>query len=90
MENLSKDEIVQILNFYKNKSVELEFSFLVLQINHRKELAKQKEINDSEYKKLQDTLIEQNEQNIKNFNKKIEDLKLQIEKNKKTKTKNVK
>ena len=48
MEDLTKEEILQLLIFYKNKSVELEFSYLVLQINNKKVLDK----NEKEYEKL--------------------------------------
>jgi uncharacterized membrane-anchored protein YhcB (DUF1043 family) len=92
MEDLTKEEVIQLIDFYKNKTVELEFSYLMLQINNKRELKKQKELNDSAYKKLQNTLTEQNEQNVENFNKTIEYLKSEIKKckNKKTKTQNVK
>ena len=48
MEDLTKDDFVQLLNFYKNKSVELEFSYLMLQINNKKVLDKK----EKEYEKL--------------------------------------
>jgi hypothetical protein len=38
MDNLSRGDIVQLLNFYKNKSSDLEFQYLILQINSKKEL----------------------------------------------------
>ena len=92
MEDLTKEDLKELIIFYKNKSIDLEFSFLVLQLNNKKELQKQKEDSNSRYKKLEDVLTEQNKQNIKNFTKTIEDLKLEIEKYKKkqTKTQNVK
>ena len=48
MEDLTKDDLVQLVSFYKNKSVELEFSYLMLQINNKKVLDK----NEKEYEKL--------------------------------------
>jgi hypothetical protein len=48
VEDLTKDDFVQLLNFYKNKSVELEFSYLMLQINNKKVLDKK----EKEYEKL--------------------------------------
>ena len=80
MEDLTKEDIIKIINFYKNKTVELEFSYLVLQLNHKKELEERKKISDSNYKKLQDNFIEQDEQNIKNFTAKINKLKSELEK----------
>ena len=48
VEDLTKDDLVQLVSFYKNKSVELEFSYLMLQINNKKVLDK----NEKEYEKL--------------------------------------
>jgi hypothetical protein len=42
MEDLSKEEIIQLLVFYKNKSSELEFSYLMLQLNNKKVLDEKK------------------------------------------------
>ena len=38
MSELNKNDFEQIITYYKNKSVELEFQFLILQLNSKKEL----------------------------------------------------
>jgi hypothetical protein len=67
MKDLSKEEIVELLIFYKNKSTELELSYLVLQLNSKKALdEKKKEYEDALY--LKDDLI-QSEKNSHNATK---------------------
>jgi hypothetical protein len=84
MEDLTKEEIVQLLNFYKNKSIDLEFSFLLLQLNSKKEITKKEE----EFKKILELKEEQYNVNLVSFKLLVEKLKEQN--NKKTKTANVK
>ena len=48
MEDLTREEIIQLLTFYKNKSSDLEFSYLMLQINNKKLLDE----NKKEYERL--------------------------------------
>jgi hypothetical protein len=84
MQDLTKEELIQILNFYKNKSIELEFSFLVLQLNSKKEITKKEE----EFKKILELKEEQYNVNLASFKLLVEKLKEQN--NKKTKTTNVK
>ena len=83
MQDLTKEEIVQLLNFYKNKSIETEFSFLLLQINSKKEITKKEE----EFKKILELKEEQYNVNLASFKLLIE--KLKKPNNKKTKTTNV-
>jgi hypothetical protein len=40
MEELSKEDLFKILKFYKDKASELEFQYLILQINNSKEVEK--------------------------------------------------
>ena len=40
MEDLSKDDVIEILTFYKNKLSESEFQYLQLQIQHKIALKK--------------------------------------------------
>jgi hypothetical protein len=84
MNDFTKEELVQILNFYKNKSIELEFSFLALQLNSKKEITKKEE----EFKKILELKEEQYNVNLASFKLLVEKLKEQN--NKKTKTANVK
>jgi hypothetical protein len=84
MNDFTKEELVQILNFYKNKSIELEFSFLALQLNNKKEITKKEE----EFKKILELKEEQYNVNLTSFKLLVEKLKEQN--NKKTKTTNVK
>jgi hypothetical protein len=90
MEDLSKEEVVQLLIFYKNKSVELEFSYLTLQINNKRVLdEKKKEYEDA--LSIKDDLI-QTEKNshisTKIFLKEeIQKMKKQLEKYKTTSNK---
>jgi hypothetical protein len=83
MNDFTKEELVQILNFYKNKSIELEFSFLALQLNSKKEITKKEE----EFKKILELKEEQYNVNLTSFKLLVE--KLKKENNKKTKTANV-
>lgn len=41
MENLGKEELLQIVNFYRQKCSDLEFQLLQLQINFNKAIANQ-------------------------------------------------
>lgn len=43
MENLGKDDLIQLLNFYRQKASDLEFQVLQLQININKINSKQSE-----------------------------------------------
>jgi uncharacterized membrane protein len=76
MNDFTKEELVQILNFYKNKSIEFEFSFLALQIKNKKDLAEQ----EIELSKLVAIKEGQLRLNSENFEKEIEKLKKENEK----------
>lgn len=86
MEDLTKEEIIQVVNFYKNKTSELEFSYLMLQINNKRELKKQKDISDKMYNDLNTNWHQQNNENIKNFTTKINKLNSELKKYKTKKT----
>jgi hypothetical protein len=40
MNDFTKDDYDQLVKFYKEKSLELEYQYLVLQLNNKKEVAK--------------------------------------------------
>jgi hypothetical protein len=77
MNDFTKEELIQILNFYKNKSIELEFSFLALQLKNKKDL-KEQEINLSNQVMIKEGQIKLDVENFKKENEKlkIENLKL--------------
>ena len=84
MQNLSNEDLISLINFYKNKSSDIELEFLKLQIVNKKELTnlesrltkensdrfirKEFELN-SRIKELEDTLLKLNKKNIKNKTK---------------------
>jgi hypothetical protein len=91
MEDLTREDLVQLLVFYKNKNADLEFSYLTLQINNKKLLDE----NKKEYEKLiviknqtNSDLIKRerdsNSENVKFLKKEIEKRDKQIEKYKAT------
>lgn len=55
MDNLSKDDLTQLIKFYKDKCSDLEMQYLVLQINHKYQLAKK--IEEEKNKVLNDSNI---------------------------------
>ena len=83
MENLEKEELKQVVNYYKNKISEVELSFLLLQLEMNKKLKEQKDIFT---KQTQVTNI-QNKKDIDNFKNTITKLQDEI---KKLKNKNIK
>ncbi len=83
MENLEKDELKQVVNYYKNKISEVELSFLLLQLEMNKKLKEQKDLFTEQ---IRVTGI-QNRQDIDNFKKTITKLQDEI---KKIKNKNIK
>jgi exonuclease I len=44
MEDLEKKDLLKIIEFYKNKTSQLEFEYLILQINKNNELYKANEL----------------------------------------------
>lgn len=57
MENFNKEDLIKIINFYKNKSSDIELDFLKLQITLQAEAKKNLEKNNQEWeKKLNDEL----------------------------------
>ncbi len=80
MEDLTKEELVEILTYYKNKTIDLELSYLMLQIKNKRDLKKQKDISDKMYNDLNTNWHQQNNENIKNFTKKIDKLNLELKK----------
>jgi hypothetical protein len=80
VEDLTKEELVEILTYYKNKTIDLELSYLMLQIKNKRELKKQKDISDKMYNDLNTNWHQQNNENIKNFTKKIDKLNLELKK----------
>lgn len=57
MENFNKEDLIKIINFYKNKSSDIELDFLKLQITLQAEAKKNLEKNNEEWsKKLNDQL----------------------------------
>ncbi len=87
MENFNKEDLIKIVNFYKNKSSDLELDFLKLQITLQTEAKKNLEKNNEEWEKklnnqlselhtrilsLEKTLVNlQNKQNKESKNKKL-------------------
>ena len=82
MKDFTVEEISKIVLFYKNKASDLELAYLELQISSAKELEKEKEIAN----KHAFTIREQHVEDAKSFNKKIEELKKELEKYKTKKT----
>jgi hypothetical protein len=80
VEDLTKEELVEILTYYKNKTIDLELSYLMLQIKNKRDLKKQKDISDKMYNDLNTNWHQQNNENIKNFTKKIDKLNLELKK----------
>ena len=57
MENLNKEDLIKIINFYKNKSSDIELDFLKLQITLQIEAKNNLKKNNEEWeKKLNDQL----------------------------------
>ena len=78
MKDFTVEEITKIVLFYKNKVSDLEFAYLELQISSARELEKEREFAAKNIT----TTREQFTQDVKNFNKKIEELTLRLEKTK--------
>jgi hypothetical protein len=76
MNDFTKEELVEILNFYKNKSVELEFSFLSLQLKNKRDLSN-KEAELGKSLAIKDGQLKLNSEN---FEEEIKKLKKEIEK----------
>ena len=83
MENLEKEELKQVVNYYKNKISEVELSFLLLQLEMNKKLKEQKDLFTEQ---IRVTSI-QNRQDVDNFKNTITKLQDEI---KKLKNKNIK
>ena len=91
MEDLTREDLVQLLVFYKNKNADLEFSYLTLQINNKKLLDENKKehqkligIKDITYRDLIEKEKKSNVENIRALQKEIEKRDKQIEKYKAT------
>ena len=83
MQDLEKEELKQVVNYYKNKVSEVELSFLLLQLEMNKKLKEQKDLFTEQARV---TSI-QNKQDIDNFKNTITKLQDEI---KKIKNKNIK
>jgi hypothetical protein len=91
MEDLTREDLIQLLVFYKNKNADLEFSYLTLQINNKKLLDENKKehqkligIKDITYRDLIEKEKKSNVENIRALQKEIEKRDKQIEKYKAT------
>ncbi len=83
MEDLSKDDVVEILTFYKNKLSESEFQYLQLQIRHKLEYRKLQEEYRKELLKKENVLGERLNNTSLNYQAKIKTLTDELEKLKK-------
>jgi len=83
IENFKKEELFEIIQFYKKKSSDIELSYLELQIINKQELDKQKIFYEGEIENWKNILNSQHKENLINFKDKIEKLTKELEKLKK-------
>jgi hypothetical protein len=83
MESLSKDDVIEILTFYKNKLSESEFQYLQLQIQHKIALRKLQEDYRNEMLEKENVLGERLTNTALNYQAKIKTLTDELEKLKK-------
>jgi hypothetical protein len=83
IENFKKEELFEIIQFYKKKSSDIELSYLELQIINKQELDKQKIFYEGEIENWKNILNSQHKENLTNFKDKIEKLTKELEKLKK-------
>jgi hypothetical protein len=94
MEDFTREELIQILNFYKNKSVDLELSYLTLQINNNKIINEnkaefEKKIKDRSdvHEKLSKDMVDSHRESVNFLKKEIDKKNKEIEKLKNLKNK---
>jgi hypothetical protein len=83
VENFKKEELFEIIQFYKKKSSDIELSYLELQITNKQELEKQKIFYEGEIENWKNILSSQHKENLDNFKNKVELLSTELEKLKK-------
>ena len=89
MEDLSKDDVVEILTFYKNKLSESEFEYLQLQIKHKIALRKLQKEYMAEILKKENAFGERINDTSLNYQAKIKTLTDELEKLKKKQSNNI-
>jgi hypothetical protein len=70
LDSLTSEDYKQLINYYKNKSQETEFNFLLLQIKTKKEIELGRIYYEEELKKHQEAHKEDKLNLIKSFDKK--------------------
>jgi hypothetical protein len=89
VQDLSKDDVVEILVFYKNKLSESEFEYLQLQIKHKIALRKLQEEYGAEMLRKENLLLESMANGSLNYQEKIKKLTDELEKLKKKQSNNI-
>jgi hypothetical protein len=91
MKDLTQEELIELIKFYKNKSSDIELTYLLLQINNKKEtlalnLKNEAYINQlkQENDKITKELVTENGIQQKKLNKEIEKRDKEIQKYKTT------
>ena len=83
MENFNKEDLIKIINFYKNKSSDIELDFLKLQITLQAEAKKNLEKNNQEWEKKLNNELSQLHTRILDLEKTLVKLNNKESKNKK-------
>ena len=83
LNNLTKEDYQQLATYYKNKSVDIEFKFLLLQIENSKIAESEKNKYEEELNKHRENYKTGNENLIMKFNQKIKQLEKQLNDTKK-------